>query len=262
MAAEQSETTLRRGMSILFVLGTDEALDSRGLGVMRIAELVGREKSQISRTLKTLEACGLLTRDPESLHYRLSWEFFALAARAGDHQIVEAAPPILENLVSQLDETAYVTVLRGNEVLTIAAQDSARIVKATGTLGRVTPGYCTSAGRALLMDHDDAQIRSLFRDVELVRHGPRTVKDVEELVKRIQKGARVGVAVADEEYEPGLVGIAAPVRDTRSRIVAAVNVSGPKFRLQPRLEVACKEVAASAAALSRRLGAPIRSERR
>jgi DNA-binding IclR family transcriptional regulator len=153
MTADQSETTLRRGMSILFALGTDEALEGRGLGVVHIAELVGREKSQVSRTLRTLEECGVVARDPETLQYRLSWELFALAARAGDHQLVEAAPPILERLVSRLEETVYLNVLQGNEVLTIAMQQGARIVSASGTVGGSSPGYCTSAGRALLLDH-------------------------------------------------------------------------------------------------------------
>ena len=44
------------------------------------------------------------------------------------------------------------------------------------------------------------------------------------------------------EFEPGLVGAAAPVRDFRGRIVAAINVSGPKFRLGDRLEPAGEEV--------------------
>ena len=119
MAAEQSETTLRRGMSILFCLGSQEALEAGGLGVVRIAELVGREKSQISRTLKTLEQCGLLDRDPDTLRYRPSWELFALAARAGDHQLLEAVPPILEYVVSRLQEPAYLSVLQGRSALTM-----------------------------------------------------------------------------------------------------------------------------------------------
>jgi DNA-binding IclR family transcriptional regulator len=243
-------------MSILFALGSDEALDNGGLGVMRIAELVGREKSQVSRTLKTLEDCGMLSRDGETLQYRLSWKLLALAARAGNHQLIEAAPPILERLVSRLEETAYLNVLQGNEVLTIATQPSPRFISATGAVGGLTPGYCTSAGRALLLDHTPDQIRALFRNVAFVAHAPRVPRDTEELIERVRRARSDGVAVADEEYEPGLTGIAAPVRDSRDRIVAALNVSGPHFRLQPHLEAAGKEVVASAAELSSRLGAP------
>jgi IclR family transcriptional regulator, KDG regulon repressor len=60
--------------------------------------------------------------------------------------------------------------------------------------------------------------------------------------------------VVDEEFEAGLVGVAAPVRDFRGRIVAALNVSAPRFRLGRRLDAAGREVRAAADALSERLG--------
>ena len=60
----------------------------------------------------------------------------------------------------------------------------------------------------------------------------------------------------NEEFEPGLVAVGAPVRDFRGRIVAAVNVSGPSFRFADRLEDAAERVRDEAGQLSRALGAP------
>ena len=65
-----------------------------------------------------------------------------------------------------------------------------------------------------------------------------------------------GWASADEEMEPGLAAVAAPVRRFDDRIVAAVNVSGPSFRFAPRLDEAGPVVAAAAARLSRQLQQP------
>ena len=42
---------------------------------------------------------------------------------------------------------------------------------------------------------------------------------------------RRGYAVADNELEPGLVAIAAPVTDSDGAVVAAVSVTGPSVRL-------------------------------
>ena len=49
---------------------------------MRIAQLVGREKSQVSRALRTLDQAGLVERDEASREYRLGWRLFTLAAAA------------------------------------------------------------------------------------------------------------------------------------------------------------------------------------
>lgn len=254
-AADQSETTLRRGVSILFALGADEAVGGNGLGVTRIAELVGREKSQVSRTLKTLVDCGALDRDPQTLHYRLSWGLYALAARAGDGRLLELATPLLEQLVARLGETAHLSVLRGADVLTVLSQASSSVVAAGGWVGGTTPAYCTSAGRVLLLDRTADELRRLFADVAFERLAPHTPRTVAQVLVRIEEARRADYAVVDEEHESGLIAIAAPVRDARGRVVAAVNVSAPRFRLADHLEPARREVVAAARTLSDRLGA-------
>ena len=76
-------TNLRRELAILTVLGGEEAVEDGDLGTVRIADLIAREKSQVSRTLKTLADSGFVDRDAATLHYRLGWRSFALAAGAG-----------------------------------------------------------------------------------------------------------------------------------------------------------------------------------
>jgi len=79
---------LRRGIDVLSALRGEEAVAANGLGVLRIAELVGSDKSQVSRTLKILAEYGLVDRDPATRAYRLGWSLFALAAQAGDTQLL------------------------------------------------------------------------------------------------------------------------------------------------------------------------------
>ncbi len=226
----------------MIVLGREEAVENGGLGVVRIAELIGREKSQVSRALKMLAESGLVDRDPSTLHYRLGWRFFALAARAGEQRLLSVAPPLLERLVKNLGETAHLSVLQGVEVLTILSESPPHAVKAVGWSGRTVPLYCTSSGRVLLFDHDHDAISELFSGIEFRELGPNTVGTIGELYERVVAARAQGYALVDEEFEFGLVGTAAPVRDFRGQIVAALNVTAPKFRLGERLEEAVKEV--------------------
>jgi IclR family KDG regulon transcriptional repressor len=248
------ETNLRRELAILTVLGGEEAVEDGGLGVVRIADLIGREKSQVSRTLKTLAESGFVDRDTATLQYRLGWRFFALAARAGEQRLLNVAPALLERLVENLGETAHLSVLRGTEVLTVLSKSPTHVVKADGWAGRTVPIYCTSSGRALLFDHDHEALSGLFSSVEFRELGRGTVRNVEELYESLVAARAQGYALVDEEFELGLVGAAAPVRDFKGQLVAALNVSAPKFRLGGRLEGAGQEVKRAADELSALLG--------
>jgi DNA-binding IclR family transcriptional regulator len=248
------ETNLRRELAILSVLGGEEAVEDGGLGVVRIADLIGREKSQVSRTLKILAESGFVDRDTETLQYRLGWRFFALAARAGEQRLLSVAPALLERLVENVGETAHLSVLQGVEVLTVLSESPPHAVKADGWAGRMVPIYCTSSGRALLFDHDKEALHSLLSSVEFRELRPGTVRNVEELEESIARAREQGYALVVEEFEFGLVGAAAPVRDFKGELVAALNVSAPKFRLGRRLESAGREVKKAADDLSALLG--------
>src|ERR671937_1288542 len=55
---------LRRDLELLWGLASDDARSRGGLGVVRLADLVQRDKSQVSRALRALEEVGLVERHP------------------------------------------------------------------------------------------------------------------------------------------------------------------------------------------------------
>lgn len=220
-----------RAAASLIALGSRESIDRGGLGVLRLAEITGGDKGQLSRILKTLDAAGLVERDADTRNYRLGWQLFALAARVADQRLLELAPPVLADLVQTVGERANLSVLRGTEVLTVFSERSPHSVQSVDWVGRCAPSYCTSAGRALLLDHDRSDLASLFEKTDFGRYGPNAPSDIESLHRRLVASRARGFAVVDEEFEPEVIAVAAPVRNFSGRICAAVNVSAPKFRL-------------------------------
>ncbi|MGI8606096.1 MAG: IclR family transcriptional regulator [Gaiellaceae bacterium] len=247
-------TGLSRGVDVLVALSKEGAARSGGLGVVQIAGLIGQEKSQVSRTLKTLAGSGLVERDPDTRGYRLGWRLFSLAAQAGEQRLLEAAPPVLASLVDELGETVHLSVLRGVGVLTVLSESPPRAIQAEGWVGHTVPAYCSSAGRALLVDHEREALRSLFAGTEFRRLAPATVSGVDELAGCVAGARTRGYAIVEEELEPGLVGAAAPVRDFKGRVAAALNVSAPAFRYAGKLDAAGRTIKAAADRLSLVLG--------
>ncbi|MFJ9821021.1 IclR family transcriptional regulator [Streptomyces sp. NPDC101151] len=255
MSAGRTAVGLRRDLEILEVLRSPEATRGPGLSMTRISELTGREKSQVSRALAGMREEGLVDRDPETLAYRCGWRLYALAAATGESRLVHTASPFLRRLVSQVRETAYLCVLRGNNVMTLLTEPSPHAFRSLGWEGLTLPVTQTSAGRVLISDWDDDVVRASFTD-EMLQQAPPTqqLRTVDALVNELRVIRMTGYAKVDGELEEGLVGVAAPVRDFRGHLIAAVNIGAPRNRLQNQLDAAGRLALRCATQLSRTLG--------
>lgn len=246
---------LSRDIGLLEALTSEEAEIRGGLGVIRVAEIVGREKSQVSRALRSLAEAGLVERDPETRQYRIGWRLFTLLARTSETRLLNVAPRYMSELVDRLDETVHLCTLQETEVLTLVSESPQHGFRGAGWVGRTVPAYCTSAGRVLLIDEERAAIEHRFSQSSFETKGPRLlVESVDALWTEVSKARAQGYALVDEEFENNLVGASSPVRNANGRIIAALNVSARKTRLGPRLESAGKETAIVAGELSEALG--------
>ena len=254
MIAATDATSLRRGLAILLAIEEEEGLGAAPPGVTRLAALIGSDKSQVSRSLKILTEHGLVDRDPETLGYRVGWRLLTMAGRSSRAGLLVAAEPLLRRLVRETGERAHLSVLSGTAVLTVLSEGSGYAVQAAGWVGRSVPLHSTSTGRALLFDHTPEEITELVRGLQFGGATAKAPRNARQLYDRIAAARTRGFALVDEEFEAGLVAVAAPVRDFRGRVVAALNVSGPRFRLGPRLDKAGQTVAAACAELSAALG--------
>jgi DNA-binding IclR family transcriptional regulator len=179
----------------------------------------------------------------------------SIGRRAQASRLADAGAPALARVVADVGETAHLSVLAQGGVLTIASASPERAVEASAWVGRAAPVWCTASGRALLADEDDAGV-ALWAGGSFAGAGPNAPRSLAELLARLRADRRRGYALADGELEEGLLGIAAPVRDPAGAVVAALNVSGPKYRLGPHRGAAAAAVVSAAASLRARLAPP------
>src|SRR3954447_8471700 len=119
-----------RVMAILDALASaDPAVFPDGLSVADVARMLGREKSVVSRQLRSLLEAGLVARGPSG-RYELSWRLFALSVRAGDQRLTKLAAPLMLRLTETVRERTYLSVLSDGEVLTVHSESSRRSVEA------------------------------------------------------------------------------------------------------------------------------------
>lgn len=220
--------TVLRAMDALDLL----AAAPRGLALRQLTQSMGLSKSTTHRLVSGLVSCGLVQLCPETRRYRLGLRLLELSAALLDSiDVREQARPFMQQLSDLSRETVHLGVLDRFEVVFIGHIESPESVRMSVRVGRRAPAYSTSLGKVLLAGLDDAELSRYLREHQLAALTPNTITDPERLLAVLHQVRSRGYSMDDEENRVGVRCLGAPVRDHTGRVVAAISVSGPAFRL-------------------------------
>ncbi|MDG4766059.1 IclR family transcriptional regulator [Solwaraspora sp. WMMD406] len=250
---ESGTQALDRALSVLLAFRRD-APERK---VSDVSRELGLHKSTASRLFRALADAGFLQRNEETGTYRLGVTVFDLGARfLAGLDMHAVARPLLRQLADEQGESVNLAIRDGLDAISIDLITGSHSLQLVSRLGRRIPLWCSAAGKALLIDLDDEQVRELLADARWTPLTPHTITDIDTFLADLAEVRRRGWALNDEESEEGLRVVAAPVRDRLGVVTASISVSGPIFRLTDDAQVA--ELAAAAVRtadeLSRQLG--------
>jgi DNA-binding IclR family transcriptional regulator len=251
------DTGFARDLDILEAIAQSIAGGRGGLRVTEIAERTDRDKSQVSRALSRLEAAGLVARDADGRSLQLGWKLFHLAAMTAENRLIAHAQPAMREIVVSIGETVHLCVLRGTACVTVHSEIPQHGFRGLAWVGVEAPAHVLTAGRALLAECSDDELRKLYPRERLPNVPPTGRIHTRTQLLRECAGIRErGYAAVDEEFEPGLVGASAALHDFRGIAVASLNVAAPKHRLGGKLDALGKRLRIIARRLSIDLGMP------
>jgi len=121
-------------------------------------------------------------------------------------------------------------------------------------IGRRVPPHCTALGKVLLA-YDFEALEHVLAKGSLPALTPNTITNPEVLKRELERVRSQGYAMDWEEFHEGTICVAAPVRNYRGRVVAAISVSLSKTRLtHDPLDRFVHAVTAGASEVSQALG--------
>lgn len=138
--------------------------------------------------------------------------------------IIGHALPILRQLACRHGESAYLTVVSGDEVVFVegagALEPGALLL-----VGRRFPYLGTAAGRVI------QALRSRDLWERITRRRGRRTKAQNQLCRELEQIRASGVAVDVGLLQEGITSAAAAVRDYAGKVVCALTLLGPSVRL-------------------------------
>jgi DNA-binding IclR family transcriptional regulator len=250
-AAPAGTQTLARGIAIVNAV-------ARGRTRLRdIAEETGVGRSTTHRLLQLLPATGYL-RQLDDGAYALGPALIELGYQAlQENPVTGVAAPVLRALAERVHDTVHLAIEDRGQVLYLDKIPGTRGAVMRSQIGHRMPLTRTGIGKALLLDSPERWSGQFLAERPAgAGHGlDHDVLTVEAFVQVMQASAGRGVALDLEENEPGILCVAAPVRDTSGSIVAAISVTATRPYMPPdRLETLAPIVHDAAARISAGLG--------
>ncbi len=217
----------------------------------------GIAKPTVHHIMTTLIEGGWIDRNAETKKYRLGvrlWEKGWLAVN--QMGVRDVARPFLESLVVECGETVRLAIIDSVDprwVIYIDRVEGQHAVRADVAGATRAPSYSVATGKAILAHNPDIVKSLLARPLK--GYTPGTLTDSATLLRDLALTRQRGYSLNQSEFRSDVVGVAAPVLNHEGRVLAAVGVSGPAYRLG---SAATKRIApavvATAREISKRMG--------
>ena len=201
------------------------------LGVTELSKRLKLHKNNVFRLLATLESRGYIEQNRATENYRLGLKSLELGQTFIKQMgLLRQAKPILEKMVEECNETSYVAIFKEGYIVYLDVVETDLTVRVVSRVGSRLPAHCTAAGKVHLAFMSEEEIDSILPNREMKGYTPTTITSREALKEELKIVAEQGFAIDNEELDPGVRCVAAPIRDYTRRIVGAVSVSGPSMR--------------------------------
>lgn len=213
---------LERGVGII------EAFDDAHprMTASEAGQRTGMTRTAARRYLLTLQHMGYVASDG-----KLFW-LTPRVLRLGQSYLESArlpriVQPFLQRVAAGTHETAYLSVLDGDEVVYIARNGPNRSMNTGYVLGARVPAQVTASGMLMLALRPDAELAHWLETHELKVFTSHTIASKDQMKLEFARIRAQGWALSEQQLDLNSRGIAVPLRDRHGELVGALNITMP-----------------------------------
>ncbi|QUS37178.1 IclR family transcriptional regulator [Falsirhodobacter algicola] len=221
---------------------------------VKFAELLpaaGLPKATLHRFLQALTNQDMLSFDADRQTYAPGLRLVRLAHSAwAQSSLAPVAAPFLDALSADTGETIHLAQLERGMVLYVDKRNAARPVEMFSQSGKVGPSYCTGVGKAMLAYLPEDKLADAIARTSFHAFTPTTLANEEMLRAELAAIRARGFAWDNEEHEPGIVCIAAPILSQTNRVLGALSITTANAQDRAKLEAHAPRVLHTARAIA------------
>lgn len=217
-----------RTLRILEVLGNSD----RPMTPTEINQELKLPKQTVHRLCTTLEEEGYLTRETNGKRLQPSTRLKGLASGilySSRNQI--AVRQVLVEIAEKVRETVNLAVPEEAGMMYLDRIETDWPFRIQLPVGTNVPFHCTASGKTFLASLSLSSRRSFVNSISLSAMTPNTFTDTKLLLAELAVIAKQGYAIDNEEFMEGMVAVAVPIKDEKSRYCGSLAFHAPDQRL-------------------------------
>ena len=229
----ESQSTVEKALRILLILSKEPA----ELGTTELGHRLDMHKSTVSRILLKLAEYEFVYKSKETGKYGLGPAIHHISMLMADRnyrQIMEIAPPYIQELCDSIDETVSLEVWLGNSTVPTYSAYPDQVLRIVPPPGEPLPLNAAAGAKAILSYTHHERVNKLL-DGELPKLTKNTITDKALLQQQLIEFNKQGYAVDHEEFHEGICAIAAPIFGRLKQPIAAITVLVPTSRFSQEI---------------------------
>lgn len=204
------------------------------LGLNEVTQRTRVSKSTVFRILTTLTRLGYVVRD-EQREYGVSPALADLVGAESSLALLgRAALPHMLRLRDAYGETVNLGHLELDKVRYDEVVPSEFALRLHEQPGATVPAHASALGKVILAFSSVDFAEGILRGRELPNFTPNTVTDPEAILTELRRIRDRGFAFDRGEISPLATCVAAPILDSNGNAIAAISISGPTSRFNPK----------------------------
>lgn len=208
--------------------------EDRAMSIARIADKTGMGRSAAQRFVYTLEKIGYIRRNPDTREYRLSNRAFRFVQSIlSANTTLDASFHLLTRLAEQTEETVSWVELSDQEIVVIASVPSPNVSAVNLPVGSRFAALTASSGQMFLADLPPETVRRHFEGADEATRNRLGGIGFDDYMAHLHRCRDAGYALTEKDVDFSSLSVSAPVRDYRGTVIAAINISILRARMQP-----------------------------
>ncbi len=239
--------SIDRAMKIINVLISDE--NKKDWPISELVDATSLPLSTLHRILETLISHGLVMQIPATKHYRAGYKWMEIGFRLHDTlDFRHLARPVMERLALDVEESIYLSIPDGDDSIPIEKVDSPLKIRIAEILGERIPMTVGAPNKAIMAHWKPAEVERIVK-----RQLP--VDQQQAFINQIVAAKSAGYALSYGERTEGTIAIASPIIGYGNKVMAALSINAPSFRVpEERLPLLIEKVKEAALEVSMKLG--------